>query len=416
MKNTSQTPSGLRCSIAKFSLLGFITLLLFLPLIWVRGVIEDRADTKRAVEEEVAASYAKEQVIGTPMLVSWVELSPETDSAKAVTNDYKFSPIRLDYQIDVKTDKLHRSIYDVIVYQAEIAVRGDYQISESMLKAYDNTIRLAITDFKGLISLPLLTFGDQAIDFKRVGTEICAQLTLPAGTKVGDVIPFSFTLQLNGSKSLMVRPYGIESTCTMHSNYPDPSFQGDFLPTTREVREDGFDATWKLLRVKLNTYTEAIGVNFVDLANPYQQSMRSAKYGMLIILLVFVAGLFVEFLTRREINLIQYVVIGFSLVLFYSLLLAFSELICFAMAYMIAALMTIGALMLYFRAILAHRVAYLLGGFLVMVYVMNYILLQMETYALLAGSLILFLLLTMVMYVTASINKPQTKEEAAVEA
>ena len=72
-----------------------------------------------------------------------------------------------------------------------------------------------------------------------------------------------------------------------------------------------------------------MGVKFVDPANPYQQSMRSAKYGMLIIVLVFVAGLFVEFLTRKEINPIQYAVIGLSLVLFYSLLVAFSEFITF---------------------------------------------------------------------------------------
>ena len=140
--------------------------------------------------------------------------------------------------------------------------------------------------------------------------------------------------------------------------------------------------------------------------------MRSAKYGMLIIILVFVASLFVEFLTRKEINPIQYAVIGLSLVLFYSLLVAFSEFINFGIAYVIAALMTTGALMLYFRAILKSRSAYILGGFVAIVYALNYMLLQMDTYALLAGSLVLFLLLCVVMYLTANIsNKELDKTE-----
>ena len=154
-----------------------------------------------------------------------------------------------------------------------------------------------------------------------------------------------------------------------------------------------------------------MGVKFVDPANPYQQSMRSAKYGMLIIVLVFVAGLVVEFLTRKEINPIQYAVIGLSLVLFYSLLVAFSEFMIFGIAYIIAALMTTGALMFYFRAILKSRSAYVLGGFVAVVYALNYMLLQMETYALLAGSVVLFLLLCVVMYLTANINNNKELEK-----
>ena len=93
------------------------------------------------------------------------------------------------------------------------------------------------------------------------------------------------------------------------------------LPNRREINNDGFEATWSVSSFNSSGYYD-MGVKFVDPANPYQQSMRSAKYGMLIIILVFVASLFVEFLTCRGINPIQYVVIGLSLVLFYSLLLA----------------------------------------------------------------------------------------------
>ena len=75
--------------------------------------------------------------------------------------------------------------------------------------------------------------------------------------------------------------------------------------------------------------------------------------------------------------------------------------------------MTTGALVFYFRAILKNRSAYVLGGIVALVYALNYMLLQMETYALLAGSLVLFLLLCVVMYLTANINnnKAITKVE-----
>ena len=128
---------------------------------------------------------------------------------------------------------------------------------------------------------------------------------------------------------------------------------------------------------------------------------------MLIIILVFVAGMLVEFLTRKEINPIQYAVIGLSLVLFYSLLIAFSEFIAFGVAYTISASMTTVALMLYYKGILKNRSAYMLGGFVALVYVLNYILLQMETYALLSGSLVFFLLLCAVMYLTSNINNKE---------
>ena len=179
---------------------------------------------------------------------------------------------------------------------------------------------------------------------------------------------------------------------------------GEFLPTHREVRADGFVAEWQVSSLNVGSISDMMCVKFVDPANNYQQAMRSAKYGMLIIILVFMASLFVEYFTRREIAIVQYVIIGVSLVLFYSLLLAFSEIVSFGMAYLIAAVMTIGALMLYFRAILKGRSACLLGGFVATVYAINYILLQMESYTLLAGSLVLFALLCGVMYFTANLN------------
>ena len=394
----------------KVSLVAVISLLLLIPLAMIKGVIEDREETKDAVTEEVANSYAEPQTVSAPYLVSYVvetktvDKKIEPSGKQTYVEDYDSYCSQVDYTAVVETDMLHRSIYDVIVYNSKVKISGKLPITEKSIVARDNEFRFKVTDIKGFCNPSQLTFGGQSFELCRKSKEFIAEVTFPKGAKAGDTIDFAFTFDLKGTESLFFNPSKDGNTAVaISSSYPHPSFQGAMLPNTREVKDDGFNATWSVSSFNSSSY-DKMGVKFVDPANHYQQSMRSAKYGMLIIVLVFVAGLFVEFLTRKEINPIQYVVIGLSLVLFYSLLVAFSEFMTFGVAYVIAAMMTTGALMLYFRAILKSRSAYVLGGFVAVVYALNYMLLQMETYALLAGSVVLFLLLCVVMYLTANIN------------
>ena len=403
----------------KVCLVAVISLLLLIPLAMIKGVIEDRERTKESVTMEVADSYAKPQTVSAPDLVSYVvetkkaDKKSEPSGRQTYVADYHSYCSQVDYTADVETDILHRSIYDVIVYNSRVKISGKLPVTEKSIVARENEFRIKVADIKGFSNPSQLTFGDQSFELRRRSEELVADVVFPKGAKAGDVINFAFTFDLKGTESLFFYPSRDgNTTVAISSSYPHPSFQGAMLPNTREVKDDGFNATWSVSSFNSSSYDD-MGVKFVDPANPYQQSMRSAKYGMLIIILVFVAGLLVEFLTRREINPIQYAVIGLSLVLFYSLLLAFSEFMAFVIAYIIAALMTTGALMFYFRAILKSRSAYILGGFVSIVYALNYMLLQMETYALLAGSVVLFLLLCVVMYLTANMNN--NKELAKTE-
>ncbi len=388
----------------KILLICLISILLGIPLLIVSGIINDREQTKDQVTAEIANSYAGSQIVGGPRLRATIETKAATDSTEMKTTYKDTKPTILDYKADVTTEMLHRSIYDVITYKSTIQITGKLPITEQATKAFKHTLLLEIEDFKGLSTLPQVIFGSNTYQFDRVGKELHALVTLPKDVKVNDTVPFSIILDLKGTESLMFRPLGKETTLAINSSYPHPSFQGDILPTTREVKDDGFSATWKVLDMNLNSIYDTMGVRFVDPANPYQQATRSAKYGLLIVALVFVAGLFVEYLTKKEIHLIQYAVIGLSLILFYILLLSISEFIVFGWAYLIAALMIVAALIFYFRGILKSRSAYVLGSFIAAVYVVNYVLLQMETYALLAGSLVLFALLSVVMYLTANMN------------
>lgn len=410
--NSERTPM-------KYCLVVVISLLLLIPLVMIKAVIEDREQTKEAVTMEVANSYAKPQTISAPYLVSYVleektvDKTIEPSGKQTYIEDYDSYCSQVDYKADVVTDVLHRSIYDVIVYNSKIQISGKVPFTELAVIARNNEFRFKVADVKGFSNPSQLTFGGQSFELNRRLDEYVAEVVFPEDSKSGDTVDFMITFDLKGTESLFFNPSRDgNTTLAISSSYQHPSFQGEILPNQRVVNEDGFNATWNVSSFNSSIFDD-MGVKFVDPANPYQQSMRSAKYGMLIIILVFVASLFVEFLTRKGINPIQYAVIGLSLVLFYSLLVAFSEFITFGVAYVLAALMTIGALMLYFRAILKNSSAYMLGGFVALVYALNYILLQMETYALLAGSLLLFVLLSVVMYLTANINnnKVITKTE-----
>lgn len=410
--NSERTPM-------KYCLVVVISLLLLIPLVMIKAVIEDREQTKEAVTMEVANSYAKPQTISAPYLVSYVleektvDKTIEPSGKQTYIEDYDSYCSQVDYKADVVTDVLHRSIYDVIVYNSKVQISGKVPITELAVIARNNEFRFKVADVKGFSNPSPLTFGGQSFELNRRLDEYVAEVVFPEDSKSGDTVDFMITFDLKGTESLFFNPSRDgNTTLAISSSYQHPSFQGEILPNQRVVNEDGFNATWNVSSFNSSIFDD-MGVKFVDPANPYQQSMRSAKYGILIIILVFVASLFVEFLTRKGINPIQYAVIGLSLVLFYSLLVAFSEFITFGVAYVLAALMTTGALMLYFRAILKNRSAYMLGGFVALVYALNYILLQMETYALLAGSLLLFVLLSVVMYLTANINnnKVITKTE-----
>ncbi len=393
----------------KIGIVVIISLLLLIPLAMINSVIGDREMAKEEVVKDVARGFAGRQVVGGPHFFI-------TSSQGSTLSRENIYPSELDYKVDVATDVLHRSIYNVIVYNSTIEITGKLQITNEILSSVKHVLVMDIKDIKGITSIPQIKFGDNSYDVERNDvSSLKADVELPENAKVGDKIDFSVTLNLNGAESLKFRMEGDKTTISMSSSYPHPSFKGDYLPQTREVSKDGFNASWSCLKINRDNDNCSVGVKFVNPADSYQQSSRSVQYGLLIITLVFVVGLLVELITRKEIIAIQYAVIGLSLVLFYSLLFSFSEFMMFGIAYLIAATMTTVALTFYFRAILKHRSAHLLGGFVALVYIANYILLQMEVYAMLTGSLLLFVMLSVFMYFTANLNAERPELPKAEE-
>ena len=396
----------------KIALMGVLALLMLIPLAMIQGQIRDRQQAAHSSRDEVSASWGRAQTLTGPVLqLSYESVALDVDQKKTVQSETgTIYPRKLSYDIDAKTQTLHRSIYDIMVYGADVVVTGDFIIPAGYagLALTDQQVEVGISDLRGIEGSVDITLGETSYSFHSGrGKSVSEAITLDNAVMDGKTtVPFRLTYHVKGSSALMVKPFGETTDVTMRSNCPDPSFTGDFLPSEREVSEEGFTARWSVSEINRGDPNEtAFGVNLLQGVTQYQQTTRSAKYGILVILLVFIAGLAVELVGKKKIDLIQYLVIGLSLVLFYALVLSFSEFMRFPLAYGLAALMTVAALFGYFRGILRDKTAYLLTALVAVAYLLSYILLQMQTYALISGTLLLFILLVGIMYLTSNLNK-----------
>ena len=393
-------------TLKKIAFICLITILLIIPLMMIKGVINERNELKYSVKKEISRAISESQIVDGPRLIYTVEKEQVVDGNKEMVEEiHVINPQKMESVVNVTTETLRRSIYNVIVYHSKININGSYVLPEAVYNGKNFKIKMKVSDLKGLIDTPKISLLKKDYKFDVDDSDqLYTVIELPKENQTDRIIPFTMQLELKGTERLMFAPSADETVLSISSSYTNHSFVGEYLPLSRDVDEKGFTAKWKVLKINKKR-SEYMGVDFIEVASQYQQAMRSVKYGMLIICLVFIAGLLVEFVTRRQIHVVQYAIIGLSLVLFYSLLTAFSDIIPFGWAYLIASIMTTIALTLYYKGILKNKSAWILGGFISIMYATNYILLQMETHSLLAGSLLLFALLSVMMYFTANMNK-----------
>ena len=394
----------------KLLLMVLISLLLLIPLGMIQNLIDERQESADNSRAEVARSWALPQTFSGPELIFYRERTEQE-----ITNGKNLSPVSLSvypeslsYDVDAATQDLHRAIYEVKVYTADILASGAFLLPESCRDSPLKTVfSLGLYDLRGIEGAVSLSIGGRDYSVTEGGIQ-CVRTEIeldPDCFGSSREVPFEIRFRARGSESIYFKPYGQVTEVKLHTDCNNPSFDGDFLPAEREIGEDGFSARWSVSAINRGKPEDTkFGVKLLQGVSQYQQTTRSAKYGILIVLLVFLAGLAVELVGKKSIHLIQYAVIGLSLVLFYALLLSFSELMAFWLAYLLAAGMTTTALTLYFRGILKDRKAWLLGALTAVAYVVCYILLQMETYALVAGTLVLFLLLVGIMYFTRDLR------------
>jgi inner membrane protein len=236
---------------------------------------------------------------------------------------------------------------------------------------------------------------------------------------------FAFDLDLNGSTGLLQAPLGRQTTLHLSAPWADPSFIGAFLPAQRSLTGQAFSADWKVFHLNRNypqhwrsTETRpdvdasTFGVRLLVPVNEYLKTMRAAKYALLPLALTFLVFFFVEILNRLRIHPFQYLLVGLALVIFYVLLLALSEQMPFDAAYGLAGLTIVGLVTAYAAASFRQRQATLAtAGVLAVVYGFVFVVLQLQDYALLVGSLGLVVVLAVVMFLSRNINWYSVAEE-----
>jgi inner membrane protein len=240
---------------------------------------------------------------------------------------------------------------------------------------------------------------------------------------LNQAIPFNTILNIRGSEELHFVPLGGNSTYALQSSWPAPSFDGNSLPITRDVKDSGFNASWQfnkanlpfgtLLRSpKLKASELAFGVTLVQPADQYAKTERAVKYAILIIGLSFSLFFIIDVMQKKPVHPVQYILVGIALVIFYTLLLSFSEFILFDWAYAAAALATITLISFYVKSHFGNwRTAGIFTLVLTLLYTFIFVLVRLEDTALLVGSIGLFFILAIAMYLSRKIDWYGTKQQ-----
>jgi inner membrane protein len=427
---------------ARMLVVGFLLLVLLIPLEFVKSLINERAYRQEEVVREINQKWGNEVLLSGPIVkIPYKVISEEkifneksnayyTKTKETIEHAY-FFPDKLNITSNVDTKPLNRSIYESVVYSAAIGVKGNFptinfsdtDIPEENILWEKATVLLKTTNLKGIKTTPVVNLASEALSMTpQYSTEYLntIQSNYIANAKEIFAAPllFSFDLKINGSESLKFLPIGKETDATMKSNWHSPSFDGNFLPedTNKEISQEGFTATWRILQINRqfeqsffgqlpDLSASAFGTKLIIPVDEYQKSERTAKYGILVIGLTLLVFLLIQLVSRIYIHPFQYMMIGLALVMFYTLLISISEHSNFFKAYAVAAISVLVLITVYSRAILkGFKFPLLICGSLASLYGFIYVIIQLENYALLVGSIGLFLILAIIMFASRRID------------
>ncbi len=401
----------------KLLVIAMLCILLLIPWFYIRSLINERSSTESNAETEVCEKWGEAQTIQGPA----IKVYTGKDSTS-----FSLLPERLDIGVGAETRELNRGIYDFTVYDAEVIIDADFVLPATLTHSQRanlerNCWKMAvdISSLKGLTDNPTVMVEGRELTVQEVtfeGSRVMWRADLRT-MLAGGTLNCRVRLPLRGSHRIDFAPMGTTTTVQMHSNCVTPSFCGSFLPIERSVADSGFTAQWRVLAINRSFpqvvtrdawYTTDDSNFGVELRRPveqYLQNERAVKYAYLIVLLTFAVVFFVEIRRERPIHPVQYLLIGIAIMLFYTLLLSFSEHLSFLVAYLIASGMTASLIGFYMGGIMhSRKVGVLIGGLLAMLYAFIYILLQIESYALLVGSVGLFVVLAVAMVASRKID------------
>ena len=410
----------------KVIIIGGLILLLLIPALLIAHLVDERQTLRDDAVDEVSGKWAERQTVRGPFLsIPYYEYGKDGKSIE--THYLNVMPENLNVTGDVSTQKLHRGIYDVVVYHSNLNISGDFGnvdfagVPKERLRFDRALLCMGISDLRGVEEQLNVHLGNEDCGFDAglpnhnvawTGVQSLVNLT----DSLNDTLPFSITLKLKGAGSISFCPVGSNTEGHLTSDWNNPSFMGNFLPTERNVDENGFSAVWKMMHLNRNfprswkddSYTVGdsdFGATLLLPVDSYQKTERCVKYSILFTTITFLVFFFVEISRKKLLHPLHYLLVGAALIVFYTLLLSISEYVTFNLAYLIASLSTIILITLYSKAVLkSWKLGLFVGGVLVILYGYMFTILQLQDYALLAGSLFIFIVLCLVMYFSRKVD------------
>lgn len=416
-----------------------LALAMTVPAFFVDDLVDERTHRADDVVKEISSHVGGQQTFLGPTLAIPYTLPPQSAQEQARHGIYVIFPAQASATLKTSTQERRRSLFKVPVFQADLNFNASFDLTGLPSAAPPNAeldwsraeIITGVTDPRGALSDGTLTTAGKTITLApatvaetlSLGPDLTRQLKLTLfGSRPADIQPNSqFTvtasMRFSGAQRIALLAYGKTTRLAMQGDWPNPSFDGGFLPVNRSISPAGFTADWSVPFVARGVRAEsdaanilgleatAFGVSFVELADPYQSVTRSLKFMLLFLGLIFLSYFVFEVTTGKRVHPAQYALVGVAQLIFYLLLLSLAERIGFDIGFLIAGAATVALLSTNAGWIFASRLQALRAGIVfTMLYTLIYMLLRLEDNALLVGSVASFLAVAVAMYFTRSID------------
>ena len=431
----------------KLLLVCALALLMSIPAFFVFMLLSDRTHRAEQVTSEVSQLVGGEQTFLGPVLAISYVMPPAAKDQAAGAGVFIVFPATGEATIGSSSSVRRRSLFKVPVYQADVAFHAHFDLKGAQAFAPRGAVIdsaraefiVGATDPRGARADVLFKVGGQSRSVAPATVLQSGTAGMPpdaaravgalpdlglkffaasaSGISPSDPFDVDATLKFSGAKRFAVLPFAKTTRLHVTGDWPSPSFDGGFLPDTRRIDAKGFSAAWTVpfiargvpaqgeSEVIARLQPSALGVSFVEPANPYQSVARSLKYALMFVGLVFLAYFLFETTQGKRVHPAQYVLIGLAQVVFYLMLLSIAERLGFDIAFLIAAGATVALISAYAGWVFESRrqgvIALMVFSLL---YGLIYVLMRLEDLALLVGALVSFAAIAVVMYVTRRLD------------
>ncbi|MFK8010777.1 MAG: cell envelope integrity protein CreD [Marinicellaceae bacterium] len=430
MQNNDDIKIKLKNSISfKLAVILLLIILIQVPLSYVRGLIDERQQMQFQAQNKISQQWGGQQYIGSPVLMVYNNetkmLNSHNKQASTIVQTSQLIQAQTwDVSIQLDATKRYLGIYEAAIYESQVKMSGTIELNQELINKENHLkLFLPIKEIRGLKNLTKITVNNTEITHppqQRLLTNTSGIEIDISEVSQAALLSFEIEYKIVGSNQLDILPLAKETHVRVQSNWPAPSFIGDYLPDQRTITENGFSAKWQVNKivqsvnnkqnslskhVKSQIKSSSFGVKILIPANIYQVNERTVKYSFLIVLLTFAGFFLAELFFKLRLHPFQYLLIGCSLSVFYLLLLSLSEYIKFNWAFLISASSIIVLIGSYCSVVLQQRKRGIYTAVMfAILYGFIFILVKAEETSLLMGAIGIWLILAMIMYLTRKID------------